>query len=179
MNQSKILGEKRRELILKWLQEEGKPLTGGWLSSKTNVSRQVIVQDISLLKARGIPIVATSQGYVYMDEMSKKPNQKERLVVCKHGPEKAEEELQLIVDFGVTVKDVIVEHPVYGDLTASIMVSNRKEVHDFLKKIRDTNASFLSELSDGVHIHTLVAQNEEILDEVCEKLADAGILFNE
>lgn len=179
MSQGKVLGEERRELILKWLKRKKTPLTGGWLASKTNVSRQVIVQDISLLKARGIPIVATPQGYVYMDMMERTSNQVERLIVCKHGPERAEQELQLIVDFGVKVKDVIVEHPVYGDLTASIMVSNRKEVRDFMQKIQETNASFLSELTDGVHLHTLIAPNEEVLDEVCAKLADEGFLVHD
>lgn len=58
----------------------------------------------------------------------------QRIIACDHEPEKTEEELNLIVDFGVTVKDVTIEHPVYGDLTASIRVSTRKEVSDFVKK---------------------------------------------
>lgn len=179
MKDQKVLGEERRKLIIDWLKNEKTPLTGSTLAAKTNVSRQVIVQDISLLKARGNPIIATSQGYLYLEEVDTSPKQVERLVVCQHSPDKAKEELNLIVDFGVTVKDVIVEHPVYGDITASIMVSNRKEVNDFMMKIEATNASFLSELTEGVHLHTLLAPNDEVLDKVCKALSDNGYLLHE
>jgi len=179
MKVKKVLGDERRELILKWLRSKNEPLTGTELATRTNVSRQVIVQDISLLKARGEPIIATSQGYMYIHD--KRPSQKqiERLIACKHAPEQTREELYLIVDHGVTVKDVIIEHPVYGDLTASIMVSNRKEVDEFLKKIEETKASYLSELTDGVHLHTLVANTKEDLDEVCQALKQTGLLIQE
>ena len=100
---------------------------------KTNVSRQVIVQDISLLKARNEPIIATAQGYLYL-----KPQEKqqafERVIVCQHKPAEVRQELTMLVDHGVTIKDVKVEHPVYGDLTASIMVSNRFDVEQYLQK---------------------------------------------
>ena len=109
------------------------PLSGNELSKKTNVSRQVIVQDISLLKARNEPIIATAQGYLYL-----KPQEKqqafERVIVCQHKPAEVRQELTMLVDHGVTIKDVKVEHPVYGDLTASIMVSNRFDVEQYLQK---------------------------------------------
>ncbi|WP_370297258.1 3H domain-containing protein, partial [Rossellomorea marisflavi] len=89
-----------------------------------------------------------------------------------------EEELNLLVDHGVTVKDVKIEHGVYGDLTASIMVSNRKEVKQFLTKIRSTNAAFLSELTDGVHLHTLSATSKEALSEAENALERAGFLIH-
>ncbi|MHA4790996.1 HTH domain-containing protein, partial [Klebsiella pneumoniae] len=66
----KLLGEERRALILQWLKENHRPMTGTELANKTNVSRQVIVQDISLLKARNEPIIATSQGYLYLSPSS-------------------------------------------------------------------------------------------------------------
>jgi transcriptional regulator of NAD metabolism len=76
------------------------------------------------------------------------------------------------------VKDVKIEHPVYGDLTASIMVSSRKEVQQFLSRVTATNASFLSELTSGIHLHTLSASSEELLDEAECALRDAGILVD-
>lgn len=179
MKIKKILGEERRELILRWLISENEPLTGTELAARTNVSRQVIVQDISLLKARGEPIIATSQGYMYISDVKPNHNQIERLIACKHAPKHTREELYLIVDHGVTIKDVIIEHPVYGELTASIMISNRKEVDEFLKKIEETNASYLSELTDGIHLHTLVSDSKEALDEVCHALDKAGFLIQE
>lgn len=174
----KQTGEERRKTILEWLKSSSEPLTGSDLAKKTNVSRQVIVQDVSLLKAKNIPIMATSQGYIYVEE-SKKPYPYEKMIASRHSPDRTMEELNLIVDYGVTVKDVIVEHPVYGDLTASIMVHTRKEVGDFIEKVRETKASYLSQLTEGLHLHTLCADSEEKLLQVTEALGRAGFLAEE
>ena len=169
----KILGEKRRELILTWLKESTKPLTGSELADKTNVSRQVIVQDVSLLKARNEPIIATSGGYIYL-QANNNEESFSRVIACCHTPEDTLEELRLIVDNGVTVKDVKIEHPVYGDLTASIMVSNRTEVSQFIEKVESTNAAYLSELTDGTHLHTIEADSVKKLNSACHSLKQAG-----
>src|SRR5690625_5848436 len=84
---------------------------------------------------------------------------KQLVIACKHTPEQTREELNIIVDHGVTVKDVKIEHAVYGDLTASIMVSNRKEVEPFIGKIEETHASYLAPLTAGLHLHTLEADS--------------------
>ncbi|MDQ0214569.1 transcriptional regulator of NAD metabolism [Oikeobacillus pervagus] len=174
----KVLGEERRDFILKLLKKSHHPITGSEFSKKTNVSRQVIVNDITLLKARNEPIIATSQGYFYL---SSSPQETiiERTVACIHSPEETENELNLLVDQGVMVKDVRVEHPIYGDLTASIMVSNRKEVDQFMQKVRETKASFLSQLTNGVHLHTLCAKDRVTLDEAVHALHENGYLFEE
>jgi uncharacterized protein len=173
--EKKILGEKRRSMLLQWLKESDQPLTGSELSNRTNVSRQVIVQDISLLKARSEPIMATAQGYVYFQTTkSEKPS---KVIVCNHPPEKTEEELNIIVDFGVTVKDVTIEHPIYGDLTASLMLKNRHDVATFIQKITSTKASLLSELTDGTHLHTLEADEIEQITQACIALEQAGYLL--
>ncbi|CAH0346365.1 transcription repressor NadR [Bacillus sp. CECT 9360] len=171
----KLLGDDRRAQLLHILKTSGKPVTGAELARIANVSRQVIVGDITLLKAKHEPIVATAQGYMYFHTSSTQQNS-ERIVACLHGPKRAEEELNLLVDLGITVKDVTIEHPVYGDLTASIRVSSRKEVKQFLDKIVTTNAAFLSELTDGIHLHTLIAPSEDLLDEAEEALSNAGLL---
>ncbi|MBM7572043.1 transcription repressor NadR [Aquibacillus albus] len=171
----KVLGKDRKELILKWLKESNTPMTGGELADRTNVSRQVIVQDISLLKARNEPILATSQGYMYMKQ--NKPKQFERVIACKHTPEETRKELELVVDHGVTVKNVFIEHPVYGDLEASIMVSNRKEVDQFIQRIKETNSPYLLQLTGGIHLHTITADTEEKLDLAFNALDRAGIII--
>ncbi|RFU60698.1 transcription repressor NadR [Bacillus sp. V59.32b] len=170
----KLLGDDRRAQLLHILKTSGKPVTGTELARIANVSRQVIVGDITLLKAKHEPIVATAQGYMYFHTSATQSS--ERIVACLHGPERTEEELNLLVDLGITVKDVTIEHPVYGDLTASIRVSSRKEVKQFLDKIAATNAAFLSELTDGIHLHTLIAPSEELLDEAEDALSKAGLL---
>ncbi|CDQ41088.1 MULTISPECIES: transcription repressor NadR [Virgibacillus] len=171
----KLLGEERRKAILDLLRKEDKPIKGGQLAELTNVSRQVIVNDITLLKAKNEPIMATSQGYLYISHSA--PAGAERIVACQHPPMRTEEELNLLVDHGLTVKDVTIEHSVYGDLTASIMVANRVEVANFIEKITSTGASYLSELTEGVHLHTLVGVNENQLDKAEEALKKAGFLI--
>lgn len=173
----KLLGEERRQEILHILKSSGKPVKGGDLAKKANVSRQVIVGDITLLKAMNEPIIATSQGYLYMQPATE-PVQYERTIACQHSPEDAELELQLLVDIGVTVKDVSIEHPVYGDLVASIMVSNRREVKQFIDRVKSTQAAFLSQLTDGIHLHTISASSNKALDEAEEALDKAGFLID-
>lgn len=172
----KVLGEERRNLILGWLKENGMPIKGSELARRTNVSRQVIVQDISLLKARDEPIIATSQGYMYIPS-SPNVTQVRRVIACQHRPEDTQKELQLIVDAGVTVEDVTIEHAVYGDLRGSLMLSNRRDVEHFMTKLNQTASSLLSELTDGVHLHTLTATTEQQLDDACQSLEHAGFLL--
>ncbi|WP_462412362.1 3H domain-containing protein [Neobacillus sp. Marseille-QA0830] len=176
MEQRKILGEERRTLILQLLKDSSAPIRGSELAERTNVSRQVIVGDITLLKAKNEPIIATSQGYMYLKQ-AMGSTVYERTVACKHAPEDTEKELLLFVDHGVTVKDVKIEHAVYGDLTASIMVSNRQEVLQFMEKIRRTRAAFLSELTGGIHLHTISASNEGALGKAEAALRKEGFLM--
>jgi len=174
----KWYGDERRNEIILLLKNNVDPLTGGQLADHLNVSRQVIVQDISLLKAKNLPIMATSQGYI-MTEFDPNNGAVTRTVACHHQPEQTEEELLILVDQGVRVKDVKVEHPVYGDITASIMVNNRKEVYQFIRKVNQTKASYLSELTDGVHLHTLEASSEGDLDDAVQALDEAGFLLTD
>ncbi|SEA73494.1 hypothetical protein SAMN05421743_107189 [Thalassobacillus cyri] len=175
-DQKKPKASERREDILVLLKNSEKPITGSELAAEMEVSRQVIVGDVSLLKAKNEPIVATSQGYIYMMDRIDTPPV-ERTIAVKHTPDQTEKELTILVDHGVFIKDVTVEHPVYGDLTASVLVWNRRDVQKFLDNIRETKASFLSELTDGIHMHTVAAESEEALDEAVEALKKEGILL--
>ncbi|MEH7417141.1 transcription repressor NadR [Neobacillus drentensis] len=174
--QKKILGEERRSYILQQLKDSPEPLTGSELAARTNVSRQVIVGDITLLKAKNEPIIATSQGYIYLKSSTGNPIF-ERTIACKHTPENTEKELNLLVDHGVLVKDVKIEHSVYGDLTASIMVSNRHEVKQFMENIKNSKAALLSELTGGFHLHTISASSNQILDQAELALKAEGYII--
>ena len=159
----KMLGEDRRNKLLILLQTSDHPITGSDLAKMTNVSRQVIVNDMNLLKARNEPIVATSQGYVYIP----RDNQNhvyEKKIVCLHSAEQAEDEMLTIVDCGVTLKSVIIEHPVYGEITASMMLSNRYDVQNFVERVKETKASYLSLLTNGTHLHVITAPSEENIE---------------
>ncbi|WP_107942882.1 transcription repressor NadR [Metasolibacillus sp. FSL H7-0170] len=170
----KMLGEERRYELLSLLKVAGKPITGTDLAKHANVSRQVIVNDMNLLKARNEPIIATSQGYLYMP--LEKAAHIERKIVCTHSAENALDEMYTIVDCGVTINNVIVEHAVYGEITASIMVSNRPEVDAFVKRVKDTKANYLSILTDGTHMHMISAPAEDLLNLAEERLRDKGYL---
>lgn len=172
----KLLGSTRRKWLLNKLQTATGPLKGSELAEEANVSRQVIVGDVTLLKAEQHPIIATSEGYVLQQHPVYSV---ERIVACQHAPERTEEELQLLVDLGVTVKDVRVEHPVYGQITASIMVSSRREVKKFIERIANSKAGYLSELTDGIHLHTLAANDESIMEEAIGLLSHHGFLVPE
>ena len=171
-------GEKRREYIIRKLQKSTRPITGKMLADETGVSRQVIVTDIALLKTSNKPIIATNRGYLYMQDQ---PDETliRKVIICNHTPEQAQEELEIIVDCGVTVVDVIVEHPFYGGLTGSLMLQSRYDVEQFIKAISEQEASLLSELTDGIHLHTIEADSDEKLNEACNRLKNAGILYRE
>ncbi len=173
----KILGETRRELIVNWLKTSDAPITGGELAKRTNVSRQVIVQDISILKARKHPILATAQGYMYMQ--AEQPVRVSQIIACKHTPSETKEELFLLVDHGVTVQQVIVEHAIYGEISASLMLSTRRDVEQFCAKVASTQASLLSNLTDGVHLHLLEAETKEQLTQAIEALNERGFILND
>lgn len=175
-DEQKILGEDRRQFILAQLKESPAPLTGKQLAEQTNVSRQVIVQDVSLLKARDEPIMATARGYLYLKQ-NETDRKVRRVVAVSHKPEETADELYTLVDLGITVLNVSVEHPIYGDLTGSLMLQNRRDVDLFLEQLEDTQASLLSVLTGGTHLHGLEADTEKQLDEACEALKKAGYLL--
>ncbi len=102
----------------------------------------------------------------------------EKTIACYHKPEDTEKELNILVDHGVFVKDVSVDHPVYGEFTGQLRISNRKEVETFVKHIDSSKASLLSELTDGIHLHTIKADREELLEQAEQALEEAGFLVN-
>ncbi|MFJ7697174.1 transcription repressor NadR [Lysinibacillus fusiformis] len=174
----KMLGEERRLQLLAQLQKRKAPITGTDLAKFANVSRQVIVNDMTLLKARNEPIIATSQGYLYMHQEQLQQTV-ERTLPCIHTSEQTEDELMTIVDCGGTVKNVMVEHPIYGELTASIMVSNRHEVKQFIERVNDTQANYLSALTGGIHLHVITAPSVEILMLIEQALHKKGYLVTD
>ena len=173
----KLFGEQRRQFLLEKIKTSTQPLTGGELAALTSLSRQVIVGDMTLLKAKGEPIIATSQGYLYLADRA--TEEASRRIACHHQAEDTERELKLLVESGVTVKDVSIEHPVYGELTAGIHVSNIQEVEAFMKRVRETGASYLLELTDGTHLHTITAPDNATLEKAVQTMRDNGFLLEE
>ena len=171
---AKLEGSERRLRILQMLENSAAPVSGTAMAKALHVSRQVIVQDIALLRASEENILSTPRGYL-MYRRPKAPAL--RRVRVSHTGEQMEQELNLIVDSGAHVLNVIVEHPVYGEICGNLPLSSRRDVRNFIRKINSQEGTPLLEISRGVHIHTLQADREEILDAAEEALRQAGFLL--
>lgn len=165
--------EERRAKILEILHGAGGPVSAATLAGRFSVSRQIIVGDIALLRAGGANISATPRGYVILGETAGLV----RRVACQHGPDGMEAELNAVVDQGCTVVDVIVEHPVYGQLTGSLQLSSRYDVQQFLRRCAASDAQPLSLLTEGIHLHTLACPDQAAFDRVQETLREMGVLL--
>ena len=124
----------RRGRIISELEASEKPLSGTALAKELGVSRQVIVQDIALLRANGHDVVATNRGYVLVSR--NEPCACTRRFKVRHGEEQTIDELETIVDLGGTVEDVMVNHRVYGKVTASLGLKSRKDIARFQPKAK-------------------------------------------
>ena len=162
----KMDGKIRRENILELLKNASEPISGSAIAKEMKVSRQVIVQDITLLRT-AYPILATAKGYLLYPVTEKKCC---RTFCVKHAVEETRKELNTIVDFGGKVLDVMVEHDVYGEIRANLMLSSRKEVEEFCDKLEKSKSGPLNILGSGVHYHTVEAATEEILEEITKSL---------
>ena len=165
----------RRQAILDRLRTADRPVSASALAAGLNVSRQIIVGDIALLRAGGAEISATPRGYV----LPRATDGITRTIACRHTLAQTGQELDILVDNGCTVLDVIVEHPVYGQLTGQLQISSRYDVEQFLARIRDSDAAPLSMLTGGLHLHTLCCPNEDAYIRACAALKTAGLLLDD
>lgn len=168
--------KERREKIAGLLKASGQPITGTILARQLGVSRQVIVGDIAILRAAGLDIYATPQGYVMLP-VTAAPAVITAKFACRHGVEQMGEELAIIIDNGGKVLDVSVEHPVYGEIKANLMLASRRDLAEFLHKSAEGGAAPLSLVTGGVHLHTVEAASTEIMQKIAVELKKAGILL--
>lgn len=164
-------GNKRRENLLRILQESKEPVSGTKLSKELNVSRQVVVQDIALLRAKNHDIVSTHKGYVLTDE-----NIIKRVFKVKHSEEKMLDELYLIVDCGGKIEDVFVYHKLYGVIRVEMNVKSRKDAKKYVEGIKGGVSVPLEQITSEYHYHTVTADTVETLDEIQEELQSKGYL---
>ena len=167
--------ENRRHQILNLLENQHKPVSGTVLSRLFGVSRQVIVQDIALLRAESKNILSTNKGYVLYKQEEKSENT--RQIICiHHNMEQMQEELNCIVDNGGYVLDVSVDHDLYGKISAELNLFNRAEVEDFVNKMRVSQSKPLKDLTGEIHYHTIGAKSVDILDRIEKKLDEKGFV---
>ncbi|MCF8012447.1 MAG: transcription repressor NadR [Clostridiales bacterium] len=167
---------KRRKNIIKILTEAAGPISGSRLAMQLEVSRQVIVQDVAILRARNYEIMATPQGYVMPREMD---SVQKAVLAVNHPPSKTREELNVMVDHGLKVVDVLVEHPIYGELRGYLMLESRQDVSRFLERLEEKKALLLSTLTNGVHLHTVEYRRQEDLQSARAALKENNLLAEE
>ena len=169
--ESSMTGSDRRQEILKNIKESDRPVSGSKLAKDYDVSRQVIVQDIALLRASGYDIISTNRGYVLEGQTCA-----ERVFKVRHTDEQLETELCTIVDLGGQVKNVMVNHKVYGHIEAELGITSRRKVKEFLEDIESGKSTPLKNITSDYHYHTVTADSEETLDLIEDELRKLGFL---
>jgi len=160
--------ENKREQVLELLKASKSPIKGQELAEALDVSRQAIVQYIAIIRASGINVIATRLGYM----IPKLPEYEESIktIYSTHNNEDIQEELEIIVDMGGKVLDVIVEHPVYGEIICPLDIKSRYDINIFLSQLEMYHAKPLSILTGGAHRHTIEVPNEEVYQLILKKL---------
>lgn len=167
-----ITGNDRRKLLLNLLQHSDHPLSGSALGKETGVSRQVVVQDIALLRTEGYPILSTGRGYL----LTPASHGCTRVFKVFHTDAQVEDELQTIVDLGGCIVDVSINHRVYGKVSAPLNIKSRRDTRNFQLELATSKSTLLSHVTSGYHYHTVRADNEEILDEIEDALKEKHYL---
>ncbi len=166
--------ENRRKEIALTLAVKQKPVSGHELAEQFKVSRQIIVQDIALLKAMGYDIVSTHNGYV----LQKSPLA-ERVFKTYHTKEQTEDELNAIVELGGTVVDEFVWHKVYGKIEAKLNIFSKYHVKQFMDGVRSGKSTELMDITGGYHYHTVRADSEKTLERIADRLGGMGFMLKE
>lgn len=166
-----MTGTERRNKIVELIKSSEAPVAGSALAALCDVSRQVIVQDIALIRASGYDILSTNRGYLL-----NAPHTVSRIFKVRHTDERMEEELCEIVDLGGCVVNVMVNHRVYGKMEAALGINSRRKIRAFMEDIRQGKSSPLKNITSDYHYHKVEADSEETLDLIEDMLLEKGFL---
>lgn len=166
----KKIAERRTEII-EILRQASSPVAAKELAARFHVSRQVIVQDLAVIRASTSGILSTNRGYILQQEIGFS-----REFKVRHAEAQVEEELNLIVDCGGSVKNVSISHRVYGRISAEMEIRSRQDVQEFLQTLSNSKSTLLGNATSGYHYHLVEASSEERLDLIEQKLRESGFL---
>lgn len=167
--------KRREDILLRLNNRNNTPIKGIEFAKIYNVTRQIIVKDIGLLRAEGNKIVSTPDGYI----MVKEENKVKSLIVVNHNESRIGEELEIIIKYGGIIEDVIVDHPIYGHIKATLMIKNLNDLNNFMSKCKINNPLPLSVLTNGVHMHTISCDNEEDIKLIKQDLKKNGFMVSQ
>lgn len=162
----------RQSIMKTKLLSSTKPISASVFAKEFGVSRQTIVGDVAIMRARGEHIIALPRGYAF-----DQPSGKTAILVCKHMPADAKDEMMRIVRLGGVIKDVVVDHPLYGQLRGQLEIATESDVNQFIDKMAEYKGHLLSVLTDGLHMHTVGYETEEQLAEIKASLRSAWYLY--
>lgn len=166
--------EIRRNGIIELLLTEKKPVKGTRLAEEFNITRQIIVKDIAILRAKGNNIIATPDGYMINEDSGSRIKS---VIAVSHTDEEMIKELEIVVKYGGIIEDVIVEHPIYGEIKGGLMIKNLNDLNKFKKSLEEINAKPLSVLTNGVHLHTISADSVENMELIKNELEENGFIL--
>ncbi len=170
-----VASERRRDRLGRILRDADDPVTGSDLAKRLGVSRQVIVNDVAILRAAGHPIMGSPKGYVLIDRASGPTD----VIACRHARDLGREELGILVDHGIAVLDVVVEHAIYGEIRANLMVESRADIERYAGMLERSGQAPLSALTGGVHLHTVRSPNQDALEAAKRALREADLLIED
>ena len=170
-----MTGEERRVTILNMLKEQQLPLSGTALASHFHVSRQVIVQDIALMRAENHNIISTNKGYLFRSQESKN-NQPMRVFCVRHDTNQVPDEFATVLKLGGHILDVAVEHELYGQIRVDLLIESAQDAEEFYGKLLTCRDNPLKVLTDDCHYHTICAPSEKLLDLIEQALREKGYL---
>lgn len=162
----------RRAEILSLIGNSQNPVAAGFLSEKYSVSRQVIVQDIAILRAQGYGVISTNRGYVLGSGV-----RAERVFKCRHTLPELIGESEIIISHGGKVEDITVNHRVYGKISARLELSTLRHAEELYRSLVSGASKPLMSVTDGYHYHTVSAESDDKLDEIESALRAAGYLI--
>ena len=170
-----MTGEDRRNRILRLLKEQNIPLSGTALAQRFQVSRQIIVQDIALMRAESIPILSTNKGYIIRAAASV-PQQPKRVFFVRHDTDQILEEFTTVLELGGRVLDVAVEHELYGQIRVELLIESKQDALDFVQRLALCHNNPLKVLTGDCHYHTVAAPSEKLLDLIEQELKSKGFI---
>ena len=169
-------GDQRRAEIIRMLKGNTSPISGTELARRLRVSRQVIVQDVALLRAVNKNILSTNKGYLLF-EPGRESGECRKTLCVRHTTEQVLEEFYGIVDLGGKILDVVVEHELYGQIAVDLIIASRQDAEEFYQKMRENRAKPLKELTEDVHYHTIVAKDAASMERIERVLEEKGFLL--
>lgn len=161
----------RRNQIMDLLTNSNNPIKGSELAKIYGVTRQIIVKDIAILRAAGKNIIATPDGYLY----NKDSNKVRAVITVNHNADRTIEELKIVIKYGGIIEDVTINHPIYGKIKGDLMIKNLNNLNEFENNFN--NIKPLSNLTNGIHFHTILANSKEDMDKIKNELIEKSFLI--